>query len=133
MVPRVLVQDLSVRLPADHLVAFPQVADLAFEYRVPINISQFDVSTAGDAVVAAHWQVHGKSGTVAVRETIAHAKAAGTSYDERAAALSQGGAPRTPHKAPALSQALAQLTDEIAAALAPLSRGVEKVQAKPTH
>jgi uncharacterized protein len=118
MVPRVLVQDLAIRLPADHVVAFPQVADVAFEYRVPVNISQFDVTTAGDAVVAAHWQVHGRAGSVAVRETVAHAKAAGPSYDQRAAAL---------------SLALGQLTDEIAAALAPLPRGVPAPQprAKP--
>jgi len=110
MVPRLLVDDLALRLPTDHFVSFPQSGDLDFDYRVPVSISQFDVSTAGEAVVVARWQVRGKagSGSVIVRETIARAQADGTSYQQRVAAL---------------SRALAILTDEIARTLAPLPRG----------
>lgn len=105
MVPRLLIEDLAARLPTDHLVPFPQVSDVPFDYRVSITISQFDVSSAGEAVVAAGWQVHGKSGTgtVLVRDSVARAQADSAAYSDRVAAL---------------SRAVAALTDEIAAALA---------------
>lgn len=107
MVPRLLVSDLGNRLPGDHFVSFPQVGDLPFDYRVPVSISQFDVSRSGEAVLVANWQVRGKSGAILVRETIARVQAEGTSYAQRVAAL---------------SGAIGQLTDQIAAALAGLPR-----------
>ncbi|MFN2427976.1 MAG: membrane integrity-associated transporter subunit PqiC [Candidatus Binatia bacterium] len=117
MVPRVLVDDLATRLPADHFVMFPQSGDLAFDYRVPVLISQFDVSSAGEAVVSARWQVRGKagSGLVVVRETSARAQADGPSYQARVAAL---------------SKAVALLADDIAKTLAPLPRGDGKPRKK---
>jgi uncharacterized lipoprotein YmbA len=104
MIPRVLVDNLHARMPSDHFVAFPQSGDLPFDFRVPVTISRFDVSTAGEAVVVARWQIRGKagSGTLVVRETVARADGGGSSYTSRVAAL---------------SRALGVLTDEIAAAL----------------
>lgn len=113
MLPRVLVDDLALRLPSDNFVTFPQAGDLAFDYRVPVTISQFDVSSAGEAVVVARWQVRGKSGSgmVILRDTVARAQASGSSYDARVAAL---------------SKAVAILADEIAKTLAQLPRGSVK-------
>ncbi len=108
MVPAVLVDDLAARLPGDHFVAFPQSGDLAFDYRVPVRITRFDVTTSGDAVVDARWQVRDPSGVVVVRETAARATVEGTDYTSRVAAL---------------SRALGTLADEIARELAPLPRG----------
>ena len=108
MIPRLLVEDLAAKLPADHVVPFPQVADVGFAYRVPVSITQFDVSTSGEAVVAARWQVRGPGGTLAVRETVARSQADGKSFDARVAAL---------------SRALADVTADIASVLAPLPRG----------
>lgn len=115
MVPAVLVDDLATRLPGDHFVAFPQSGDLAFDYRVPVRITRFDVTTAGDAVVSARWQVRDRTGVVLVRETTARATAEGTGYTLRVAAL---------------SRALGQLADDIARALAELPRGEAGVGAK---
>jgi uncharacterized lipoprotein YmbA len=104
MIPRVLVENMHARMPSDHFVAFPQSGDLPFDFRVPVTISRFDVSTAGEAVVVARWQIRGKSGsgTLVVRETVARAEGGGSSYAARVAAL---------------SRALGVLTDEITAAL----------------
>lgn len=107
MVPAVLVDDLAKRLPGDHFVAFPQSGDLAFDYRVPVRISRFDVTAGGDAVVSARWQVRDRTGVVAVRETTARATAEGAGYPSRVAAL---------------SRALGTLADEIARELATLPR-----------
>lgn len=110
MVPNLLVDNLAARLPADRFVSFPQAGDVAFDYRVPVTISQFDVSSSGQAVVAAQWQVRARAGagTVVVRQTIARDQAAGAGYADRVAAL---------------SRAVSILTDEIAAQLATLPRG----------
>jgi uncharacterized lipoprotein YmbA len=104
MIPRVLVENMHARMPSDHFVAFPQSGDLPFDFRVPVTISRFDVSTAGDAVVVARWQIRGKtgSGTLVVRETVARGEGGGSTYSARVAAL---------------SRALGVLTDEIAEAL----------------
>jgi len=109
MVPRVLVDNLALRMPAEHFISFPQSGDLDFDFRVPVTFSQFDVSTAGEAVLIARWQVRGKagSGMVIVRETTARATAQGPGYQQRVAAL---------------SAALGILTDEIAKTLASLPR-----------
>jgi len=105
MVPRLLVEDLARRLPSDHFVSFPAAGDVPYDYRVPVDISQFDVSVAGEAVVVARWQVRGRSGsgTVLVRESTVRAQATGKSYESRVDAL---------------SRALADLSSEIAATLA---------------
>ncbi len=115
MIPRVLVDNLHARMPSDHFVAFPQSGDLPFDFRVPVTISRFDVSTAGEAVVVARWQIRGKagSGTLLVRETTARFQGSGRTYSDRVAAL---------------SKALGLLTDDIAAALATMPR--ERVKEK---
>lgn len=115
MIPRVLVENMHARMPTDHFVAFPQSGDLPFDFRVPVTISRFDVSTSGEAVVIARWQVRGKTGagTPLVRETTARLQGSGRSYTDRVAAL---------------SGALGIVTDDIAAALAAMPR--EKVKEK---
>lgn len=120
MVPHLLVDDLSARLPADQFVSFPQAGDVPFDYRIPVTISQFDVSDTGEAVVAAHWQVRGRTGSgagaIVVRQSIARDQASGTTYAERVAAL---------------SRALGILTNEIAVELAKLPRA--EAAAKAAH
>lgn len=110
MVPRLLAEDLARRLPGDHIVDFPAAGDVPYDVRVPIEISQFDVSASGEAVVAARWQVRGKpgSGLVTVHESVTRARAVGSSYDQRVDAL---------------SRALADLASDIAEAVAEMPNG----------
>jgi uncharacterized protein len=104
MVGRVLLDDLSAQLPGDHVVAFPQGGAAVFDYRVAVQLSRFDVSTAGEAVVAASWRVWDRLGTKTRLTTSAttRAESAGATYHDRVAAL---------------SQALADLATEIARSL----------------
>lgn len=112
MLHRVLVDDLALRLPAAHFVQFPQSGDLPFDLRVPVTISQFDISQSGEAVLAARWQVRGKSvpDGVVVGQTLARTQAEGESFQQKVAAL---------------SAALGILADEISAALAKLPRAAD--------
>src|SRR5262249_12603130 len=50
MVPRVLRENLAVRLPNDRIIPFPALGAPSFDYRVSVAITQFDVSEAGEAV-----------------------------------------------------------------------------------
>lgn len=115
MIPRVLVENMHARMPSDHFVAFPQSGDLPFDFRIPVSISSFDVSAAGDATIVARWQIRGKTGTgtLLVRQSTVRADSGGRGYGDRVAAL---------------SRALGLLTDEIAAGLAamPRERGKDK-------
>ena len=43
MLPRVLVDDVASRLPSDRVVAFPQVGDASFDYRIAVDVGRFDV------------------------------------------------------------------------------------------
>jgi uncharacterized protein len=104
MIDRVLLEDLSAQLPNDHVVAFPQGGAAVFDYRVAVQLSRFDVSTAGEAVVTASWRVWDRLGTKTRLTTSAttRAESAGATYQDRVAAL---------------SRALADLATEIARSL----------------
>jgi uncharacterized protein len=106
MLPRVLTEDVADRLPAYRVVQFPQIAASNVDYRVVVDITRFDVSSDGDAAVAAGWQIYerGNNKPLLLSDSTARAHAASSSYPDRVAAL---------------SQALADLAGEIARALAP--------------
>jgi uncharacterized lipoprotein YmbA len=91
MLPRVLAEDLAGRLPADRIVSFPRVVSPAFDYRVAVDISRFDVSPEGEAVVAASWQIYDPTGrsALSVRDTSVQTPAISRSYEQRVAALSR--------------------------------------------
>lgn len=120
MVPRLLADDLGQRLPGAHMVDFPAAGDVPYDYRVPVNISQFDVSSSGEAVVAAHWQVRGKPGSpeVLVRESVARAQVKGSTYDDRVDAL---------------SRALGLVADDIAKVIATMPRSAAAPARKAGH
>jgi uncharacterized lipoprotein YmbA len=109
MVPRILMEDLAQRLPGGRVVPFPTLGTPSFDYRIALTITQLDVSTAGEAVVAAAWQVHGRAGDAPLlaTDTTARAQAASASYEDRVAAL---------------SQALGTLSDDLARAVTTLPR-----------
>ncbi len=91
MVGRVLVEDLAAQLPGDQVVAFAQAGASVFDYRVAVQITRFDVSTAGEAVVSATWRVWDRAGTKTrlTASSTTRALAPSATYQDRVAALSQ--------------------------------------------
>jgi uncharacterized lipoprotein YmbA len=61
MVPRVLVDDIAQRLPADRIIPFPEITEANVDYRIAVQVGRFDVDANGEAVLAARWQVYGRS------------------------------------------------------------------------
>jgi uncharacterized protein len=90
MLPRVLVEDVALRLPSDRVVAFPQVSDASFDYRIAVDVTRFDVDATGEATVAARWQLYARSAPRAllVADDILQRRTEGQGYDAYAASLS---------------------------------------------
>jgi uncharacterized lipoprotein YmbA len=90
MLPRVLVEDVALRLPSDRVVAFPQVSDASFDYRIAVDVSRFDVDATGEAMLAARWQLYARSAPRAllVADDILQRRTEGQGYDAYAASLS---------------------------------------------
>src|SRR5512132_2338555 len=90
MLPRVLVEDVGLRLPSDRVVAFPQIGDASFDYRIAVDVSRFDVDATGEATLAARWQLYARSTARAllVADETLQRRIDGQGYDASAASLS---------------------------------------------
>lgn len=91
MVPRVLVSDLAMRLPADRIEGFPQISDSVGDYRIVIDVSRFDVDVSGMASLVARWRLYGRNTPqplLVADESIQRQADAGGGYGAGAAALS---------------------------------------------
>jgi uncharacterized protein len=103
MVTRVLVEDLSLRLPATQVTMAAGTLAAQAERSVAVDLARFDADPGGTAVIEARWTIRRSGGAEPVRlERIA----VPTKGDDPAALVS------------ALSDGLAQLADRIAGALA---------------
>jgi uncharacterized protein len=90
MLPRVLVEDVALRLPSDRVVAFPQVSDASFDYRAAVDIGRFDVDATGEATLSARWQLYARSAprALVVADDTLRRPTEGQGYDAYAASLS---------------------------------------------
>jgi hypothetical protein len=90
MLPRALAEDVALRLPSDRVVAFPQVGDASFDFRVAVDVSRFDVDATGAATLAARWQLYAQSAPRAllVADNTLQRQIEGRGYDAYAASLS---------------------------------------------
>jgi hypothetical protein len=90
MLPRVLIENLALRLPSDRVVSFPQVSEASFDYRVAVDVSRFDVDATGQATLAARWQLYSRSTPRAlqVADDVLQRRTEGEGYGSYAASLS---------------------------------------------
>jgi uncharacterized lipoprotein YmbA len=90
MVPRVLVSDLAMRLPADRIEGFPQISDSVGDYRIVIDVSRFDVDMTGMATLVARWRLYGRNTPqpLLVADETLKRQTETTGYEAGAAALS---------------------------------------------
>jgi uncharacterized lipoprotein YmbA len=114
MVPRVLVTDLAMRLPSDRIESFPQISASEGDYRIGVDISQFDIDATGLATLAARWRIYGRNATQPLllgQETLQR-QAEGGGYAGGVAAL---------------SLTLGDLSDRLAGAMTTLRQTLPKV------
>jgi len=104
MFVRVLVENLSLILASDNVVALPQRRPMRLDYQVEVDVSRFDADRSGRALLDARWRVFGRDGERLVQEgrsTVA-VPTADPGYEAIVAAL---------------SDALGQMSAEIASAI----------------
>jgi uncharacterized lipoprotein YmbA len=100
---RVLAEDLSAALGSDHVVPQAAAVGLTPDYSVEVVVVRFEASTDGGAQLTARWAIRDHDRKIIVARQTQHARQA-------TAATTEGGVK-------ALSAALGDLADEIAAAL----------------
>ncbi len=103
--PEVLILDLAAQLPADQVIVFPPRLPTPVDVQVELGVSQFDVDTAGTATLIAEWRLRGPGG-----QPLPHAGRT------RVTAAAADGSMQA--KVAALSEAVAQLSAELARTLA---------------
>ncbi len=108
-VPRVLLENIATQLSSDHVVKYPWDAASPVDYRIEVEVLQFESNAAGNSQLAARWRIRdGRSG----KELVAR-----SSSIERSGAAGDAAA-----SAAALSGALGGLSDDIVAAARQLPR-----------
>lgn len=107
MVPRVLIADLAVRLPADRIDSFPE---LASDYRITVDIDRFDADASGLATLTARWRIYGKTAAQPLQtgEVTLQQQGGAADYQAGTAALSATLGDLADHLAQALMQVRAQ-------------------------
>lgn len=104
---RVLSQNLSTLLRTDRVVSYPWFHPLVVDYRVEVHVERFESNAAGDAELAARWTVYDGRSNKALYD-------GSSDITERAAGAKQSDSPA------ALSRAEAELSRQIASAIAQL-------------
>jgi len=108
--PRTLSENLSRQLATEEVFVLPTTRNLRLDYRVEVDVAQFDTNGAGEVVVDARWWVfrRGDKLVQSGRSTIEETASQSTDRQGVVAALSLG---------------LGQLSNDIAAAILLHARG----------
>jgi hypothetical protein len=109
MFARVLADNLIVLLGTDDVLLLPQRREFALDRQIEVDVTRFDVDTAGNAVLDARWWVYGRNGDKLLRSGRSTITEPGEVGDYTAAAA-------------ALSRALGAMSQEIAQAIADQAR-----------
>jgi hypothetical protein len=68
MFVRVLVENLSLILATDNVLALPQRRPMRLDYQVEVDVSRFDADRNGRALLDARWRVFGRDGDRLLQE-----------------------------------------------------------------
>jgi uncharacterized lipoprotein YmbA len=89
---RVLVENLSLLLATDNVIALPQRRPMRLDYQVEVDVTRFDADLNGRALLDARWRVFGREGERLVEEgrsTIVQPADAPGNYEAIVAAMSR--------------------------------------------
>ena len=108
--PRTLSENLSRQLATEEVFVLPTTRNVRLDYRVEVDVAQFDTNGAGDVVVDARWWVFRRGDKLVQSGRSTIEESAGQSTDRQGVVA-------------ALSQGLGQLSNDIAAAILLHARG----------
>lgn len=103
-ISRVLLQNLSVQLPSEHVSLYPWDAAQAVDYQVRVDVLRFEADASGVATLLARWRIV----DLRLRQRVADRTATFTRTAENTSGAELSAA---------LSAALASMTEELAADL----------------
>lgn len=92
LVARTMAESLAVLLGSDQVLLWPQQGDIAADYRVEVQVTRFDTSDRGEALLDTRWLLFGpdEPDPLAVRrERITEAIGEPGDYEARVAAMSR--------------------------------------------
>lgn len=89
-IPRVIAEDISVRLPGDWVAVYPWRRDVQPDYRVVVDVYRLDAVFKGDAVLNVQWTLYGpgRRDVLLKKQTDYSRPAGGESYEDIVAAMS---------------------------------------------
>jgi len=88
-VPGVLAENIAQLVPTDQVAVFPWGRGFVPDAQVIVELSQFEGTLGGEAVLAARWRVLGRTGDQTVTGITRLSEAAGADYDSLVAAQSR--------------------------------------------
>ncbi len=108
-VPRVLLENIATQLSDDHVVKYPWDATSLVDYRIEVEVLQFESNAAGNSQLVARWRIRDGRNGKEVKARTSSFERSGPAADAAASAA-------------ALSAALGELSDEIVTAARQLPR-----------
>ena len=88
-ITHVLAENLSLLLPASHLLPFPWNRSLALDYQVEVQITRFHVDADGVCELKANWSILRQNKPVLMKEFREKTQVAGEDYGSKVAAQSR--------------------------------------------
>ena len=88
-ITHVLAENLSLLLPASHLLPFPWNRSLALDYQVEVQITRFHVDAGGICELKANWSILRQNKPLLMKEFRGKTKLAGEDYGSKVAAQSR--------------------------------------------
>lgn len=88
-VPVMLAENIAPLVPTDQIAVFPWGRGFVPDVQIVVELSQFEGTLGGDAVLAARWRILGGSGDETTSGVSRIRDAAGTDYESLVAAYSR--------------------------------------------
>ncbi|MCI0400956.1 MAG: PqiC family protein [Gammaproteobacteria bacterium] len=88
---RILAENVSILLPTDRVTSFPDVAGTPIDFRIPVQVTQFERDAEGRAVLTVYWQIFKGNGNdvLLTRNSSFSAQANGQGYEGTVAAMNE--------------------------------------------
>ena len=88
-VPVILAENLAQLIPTDQVAVFPWGRGFVPDVQVVVDVSQFEGTLGGDAVLAARWRISRRGGEDSTTGVSRLSEAAGADYESLVAAYSR--------------------------------------------
>ncbi|MDD5035473.1 MAG: PqiC family protein [Methylococcaceae bacterium] len=86
---RVLGENLSLQIPASHVMLFPWNRAIVPDYQVEVQVTRFHVDAAGNSELKANWNILRQNKPILMRQFQTRVQSSGENYEAKVAAQSR--------------------------------------------